>query len=289
MSPEKYEDIQTELIRRLCENLDEVYPPEIEGPGVYYMAVRPHGEFYIVEQTSPIISDRVKLYGKQHPDYAGLLFYSLEDERGGSKIVDYEIEKYSVKHGLPDHDSSMLHAAAIYAAEDHPEYFGLYPAPIHTPWGYTLRYQCIENGIIWLETDQCREALTICYPIWNACLSEDAVHLGVAMDCDQQHGTSISLGYLFFSKADACIPIFELMRTRPEWGRTGRITVPALMNTIWRNHPGYVLAHNLREQLGANDILYRLLGQLGVKAEPHISADNMITLFPDAGIEYIKF
>lgn len=119
MSAEEYESIHAELIWKLCEELDGVYPLGIQGPGVYYMAVSPHGEFYIVEQSSPVISDRVKSYGKQHP--------------------------------------------------------------------------------------------------------------------------------------------------------------------------GYVLAHNLREQLGANDILYRLLGQLGVKAEPNISADNMITLFPDTGIEYIKF
>lgn len=276
-------------IQKLVEMLGEEAPLEMEGPGVYYLAVKEHGEFYIVEQTSSIISDIAKSYGKQYPDYAGLLFYSLADVCSGSKIVDYELEKYAIDNGVPSHDSATLHNAAAYGAEVHPEYFGAYPAPVHTPWGYTLRYRRIENGIFWLETDQRQEVLTICYPIWNASLSETAMRLGATMDADREHGIHISLAYIFFRKPDACIPIFELMRTRREWGQTGRIAVPALMNAIWRNHPGYVLVHNAREQLGVNDAVCWLLGQLGIEESPKFSADNMIVLFPGAGVEYIRF
>ena len=240
-------------------------------------------------QASPIISDAAKSYGKQYSDYADLLFYSLADVRSGAKIIDYELEKYAIDKGFSNHDSTALHTAAAYGAEEHPEYFGAYPAPIHTPWGYTLRYWRIENGIFWLETDQRQEALTICYPIWNASLSDAAVKLGVTMDYDREHGIHISLAYIFFRKPDACIPIFELMQTRREWGRTGHIAVPALMNAIWQNHPNYVLNHNIREQTGANDAVSLLLKQLGIEAAPNISPENMIALFPDTGIEYLHF
>ena len=272
-------------IQKLVEMLGEKVFIEMEGPGVYYLAVREHGEFYVVEQASPIISDTAKSYGKQHLGYAGLLFYSLADERSGSKIIDYELEKYAIDNGIPNHDSITLRTAAVYGTEDHPEYFGAYPAPIHTPWGYTTRYQCMENGIFWLETDQRQEALTICYPIWDSSLSEAAVKLGVTLDCGRER----PLPYIFFRKPDACIPIFELMKLYPEWGETGRIAVPALMNAIWRNYPGYVFAHNAREQFGLNDAVCWLLKQLDMEASPNISVDNMIALFPDTGVEYLHF
>lgn len=276
-------------IQKLLGAVGEEFLLETEGPGVYYLAVREYGEMYIVGQASPIISDAAKSYGKTHPEYRGLLFYSLTDEGSGSKIIDYELEKHAIEKGLPNHDSTTLHAAAVYGAEDHPEYFGTYPAPIHTPRGYTTRYKCIENGIFWLETDQRQEVLTISYPLWSTILSEETIKFGVTLDWDRERGTHNSLACLFFRKLDACIPIFELMRIYPEWGQTGQITTPALMNAIWRNHPGYVLAHNAREQPGANDAFAWLMKQLGIEAVPNISVGNMIAVFPDIGLEYIHF
>lgn len=117
MTQDENKTIQS-AIQRLVETLEEETSLEMEGPGVYYLAVRKHGEFYIVGQASPIISDAAKSYGKQHPDYAGLLFFSLEDTSSGSKIVDYELEKYAIDNGLPNHDSVTLHTAAAYGAED---------------------------------------------------------------------------------------------------------------------------------------------------------------------------
>lgn len=289
MSQEENKAIPPDIIQKLGDLLDKKSPPIVEGPGVYYMAIEEHGEYYIVEQTSPIISDKAKTYGKQHSDYGDLLFYSLSDERSGSKIIDYELEKYASAQAVPGHDLSTLHNAAVYGAEYHPEYFGAYPAPIRTPWGCMLRYRCIENGIFWLETDQRTEALTICYPIWSACLSQEAVRLGVMIERVPEDGRNAALGHIFFNKSDACIPIFELMQTYQEWGRDGRIAAPALMNAIWQNHPGYVLIHNIQEQFGLNDLLHGLMKQLGIQTEPNASVDNMIAMFPDAGAEYIQF
>lgn len=289
MSQEENRAIPPDIIQKLGKSLDKKSPPIVEGPGVYYMAIREYGEYYIIEQTSPIISDKAKTYGKQHPDYGDLLFYSLNDECSGSKIIDYELEKYASAQDVPEHDPSTLHIAAVYGAEYHPEYFGAYPAPIRTPWGCMLRYRCIENGIFWLETDQRMEALTICYPIWSACLSQETVRLGVTIERVPEDGRNAALGHIFFNKTDACIPIFELMRTYQEWGKDGRIAAPALMNAIWQNHPGYVLIHNIQEQFGLNDMLYNLLKQFDIQTEPNISVDNMIAMFPNEGVEYIHF
>lgn len=284
----KRERIPDDVLQKLSEVLGGTSHPELEGPGVYYLAGGTYGEFYIVEQSSPIISETAKSYGKRHPDFAELLIFAFEDVRSGSKIIAYELEKYAVGQRLPGHDSASLRSAAVYAAEYHPEFFGTYPVPLHTPWGSTLRHKRIENGVYWLETDQCQEVLTICYPIWDAELSAEAIDLGSVTEYDQAHHIDDTF-YLFFRKSDACIPIFELMKTRWEWEQTGRIVVPALMNAIWQNHPGYVLVHNAREQLGVNDAVHWLLEQLGIEADPNISTDNMIVLFPGAGVEYIRF
>lgn len=278
-----------ELLQKVSEALGGTDLPEVEGPGVYYLAGSIYGEIYIVEQTSSIISDTAKSYGKQHPDFDGLLFFAFEDANSGSKIVAYELEKYDVIQKRPEHDSASLRAIAVYAAEYHPEFFGTYPVPIYTPWGNTVRHRWIENGVYWLETDQRQEVLTICYPIWDAGLSVDTVKMGTITEYDQSHDIDTTLGYLFYKKKDACIPIFELLKTHQNWGHTGRITVPALMNAIWQNHPGYVVNHNIREQAGMNDAVSWLLGQFGIELPPNVSLENIITLFPDAGVEYLHF
>lgn len=77
MSQEENKDNQPNPIQKLGEMLDEESPPTLEGPGVYYLTVDKHGEFYIIEQTSPIITDQAKSYGKQHPDYGGFCFIPL--------------------------------------------------------------------------------------------------------------------------------------------------------------------------------------------------------------------
>lgn len=72
MSQEENRAIPPDVIQKLGELLDEESPPIMEGPGVYYLAIREYGEYYIIEQTSPIISDKAKTYGKQHPDHGDL-------------------------------------------------------------------------------------------------------------------------------------------------------------------------------------------------------------------------
>ncbi len=126
---------QGDLAQKLNDALGEISPLKTEAPGVYYLTVHGHGEVYLVEKASPIISDEVKAYGKQFPEFPNLLFYPFKEVKGGSKLVAYEVEKYDMLRKRPEHDSKSLRTAAVYAAEYHPEFFGTYPVPIYTPWG----------------------------------------------------------------------------------------------------------------------------------------------------------
>ncbi len=58
--------------------------------------------------------------------------------------------------------------------------------PIYTPNGFTVRYQTLENGIYWIETDECKEILAVCYPIWYAELPGTAQKLGKITEYDKR-------------------------------------------------------------------------------------------------------
>ena len=65
------------------------------------------------------------------------------------------------------------------------------------------------------------------------------------------------------------------------------IDKPALMNAIWSAAPEYAYLMNWQEQSGKNDLFSSLLAEAGVAVEPNITMDNMISLFPDAGKDFL--
>ena len=78
-----------------------------------------------------------------------VLLYSFAEERRGYKIIEYEIYRYQVRHGIYADGQTSLRDIAFYNMEYHPEYFGPYPAPLATPRGRTARYKPLMNGIFW--------------------------------------------------------------------------------------------------------------------------------------------
>ena len=169
------------------------------------------------------------------------------------------------------------------------EYFGTYPVPFSTPKGYTTRYWTLENGIYWVETDQCAEFLAVCYPVWSTELSDLAMQIGEQLEHDRIYGIHQTLGYIFFSSKVSCIPIYELMQTRSAWDGTA-IDKCALMNTIWRYIPEYAVLTNSWEQTGLNNIISTLLPQLDFDQERTAQNNNhMIAMFPDSGEDYQLF
>ena len=65
------------------------------------------------------------------------------------------------------------------------------------------------------------------------------------------------------------------------------IDKPALMNAVWDAAPSYASLLNWQEQSGKNDLLFLLLAEADVNAEPNISMDSMIKIFPEAGSDFL--
>ena len=162
----------------------------------------------------------------------------------------------------------------------------MFPVPLYTPRGCTIRHWVLDNGVYWLETDQCEEVLAVCYPVWSSELSNVAEKLGEQTEYDKAHNIENTLGYIFFPMKISCIPLYEMMRVRSEWAGLV-IDKPALINALWDAAPEYVCLINQQEQSGKNDLLSALLMGLGIEVEPNISLDNVITVFPDAGKDFL--
>lgn len=181
-----------------------------------------------------------------------------------------------------------MDSIAVSAAEEHPEYFGTYPAPLYTPWGYTLRHRTFENGVYWLETDQCEEVLAVCYPLWDAKLSDAVQSMGKQTSFDRKNDIHQTMGYLFFSHPAACAAIYELMETRPEWNGS-LIDKSALMNAIWKHLPDYAVLSNWWELKGVHAVRDLLKAFYGITMEPQLDPDHLVTIFPEAGENYLLF
>ena len=245
-------------------------------------------DYYLVELDSPIISEKAKTYGKPLGDDTGIVLFDIDDETGGRFIIDYELALYRLKAGIQQDNESSVHELATFGREHHPEYFGEYPVPTVTPWGYIARHKKIENGIYWIETDVGQNVLSLSYPFWNCELTEAAKVYGKHTQDDIEKGIDNCLGNLFFLQADACIPIFELLLLRPQWMESGMIDRPALMNAIWELHSEYAISYNTTEQAGGHDALGVILNSLGVDVPLKSSLKEMMMITADAGTDYLK-
>lgn len=275
-----------ELLDLLACELGEIHHWEEECPSVYYLAVLPDTanaeEYYIVLEDAPI-SQEVRAMGRPLKR-APVLAYRLDSEDGAHTAVKYEVLKYLTCHGLPLPEGSSLLDTALFGAERCPNYFGAYPVPLCTPWGRTLRHRPLDNGVYWIETEQCIEVLALSYPIWDGELSEGLIEIGRKM------GAEGDMGYLYFLREAACVAVWELLRTRSELIDTGLIRKPELMNAIWRYQPGYALGYNAQEQAGLHDALGLLLYALGVEdRELEGSPEYMIAMDPETGTDFIAF
>lgn len=275
-----------DLLDLLAYELGDIHRWEEECPGVYYLAVLLDAdapeEYYIVLDNAPI-SQEARAMGKPLPN-TPILTYLLDSEDGAHVAVKYEVQRYLTAHGLPLPEGASLRDTALFGMERRPDYFGAYPVPFLTPWGRTLRHRPLDNGVYWIETEQCMELLAVSYPIWDGELSEGLLALGQKLELEGE------MGYLYFSEKDACVVIWELLRVRSVLIDAGLIRKPELMNAIWRYHPEYGLGYNAQEQAGLHDALGQLLYALGVEdRELAGSLEHMISVDPEAGVDYIGF
>lgn len=275
----------------VTDELGEVQFCEEQCPGVYFISCTPKvnkglcSEFYIIEKGTQAIPNEVKRMGRQLEHNPELLAYALEDVSGGQKIVAYEAGKFRIMHGLSLPEGISLNSIALDGMETNPEYFGTYPVPSRTPLGYTLRHKAIDNGVYWIETDQCRRVLAVCSILCDE-LSDAACALAVHERSDKEEGLTDTITYLFFTKEASCIPVYELMQARKHWWTSGIINRQALENAVWRSYPEYAASYNLQEAAGQHDMLGLLLNDLNIPADLTHSDEHMIAISPNADTEF---
>ena len=286
-----------ELQQIITDVLGEIITLDKIAPGVYESVTKNSEEricfannFYVVEEDSPVISQMAKTLGKPPTGQTteGLLFYDVDEATSGKFVIEYEVAKYRQKNGLKKLSETTLREMSVFGMEHHPEYFGSYPVSSLTPWGYTTRHWTIENGIHWLETDECRTVLSLAYPYWECELTDSAKKLGMHVKSDLQKGVHFCFANMFFLEKDACVPIFELLEVRPNWCDQNIINRKALMNTLWQLHPEYAMSYNVQEQSGGHDILGLVMDSFGAEVSLQGSLQNMISITPGAGFDYLN-
>ena len=243
-------------------------------------------EYYVFPKDTGILSDAAKAYGKPLPSHPGLLSSILGSTGSGSPVIHYEVMRYKIRHGipLPEHDDD-IHAVSVFGMEENPEYFGSYPAPLDTPHGVTLRYKTIINGVFAVETAQGDRMIAVAYPMWADDLTEFTKRYGLKTFRDLTQDIHRTYGYLFFREDTGCLALFELSQshTLPE----NIINMAALKNAVFQRYPEYMIQHNRNEVSGRNDSAGRFLQMMGMEVELTGKEENLITLAPDAGIDYL--
>ena len=260
----------------LTAELGEIVAAELKSPGVYYIGAKKEGEIphypevYVVTADAPAISEKAWAYGQEFPGHPDLRIYDILQPGSGRHIIDFEMFRYQKKYHLPEiENEDSLYIAAIYGAEEHPDYFGAFPVPLLTPRGYTVRHRTILNGVYWLETDRCEEMLAVCYPTWQADITTPEQDLGEQLAYDRMRGINNTLGYLFFPKQGSPIPLYELSQLHPEVAESGVVNMTALLNAICEFYPEYSAIHN--------------------EGEPESQRSDLIKKTADTDTEFIHF
>ena len=262
--------------------IGEVRDTEEECPGVWYVSTYGDGErdgteFYVVDRNADAIPNEAKAYGAEIPDCPGYLLYPMDAERQVRKIIQYEILRYRMREGASDADRETLRETALDGMEECPAYFGAFPPPSMTPYGHTARYKVLMNGVFWIQTDCLDSALAIAYPIWDNAFSEYVMRIA--------QGDADGFGYLFFPEQAICLALFELGRTYADIRECQLIDAAALMNAVYREFPDYAVKFNLMEQSGGDSPLRRALNGT---MRP-VSAERMVRLTPEAGMDFLRF
>lgn len=289
-----------ELQSHLNHELGQILDWEELCPGVYYIGIRPDpdseypwSEYYMVLDGAPI-TQTARALGKSLAKTSVLLYPIDPPKEGTWTAVLYEVCKYRHSHDISipsaqrDPHGWSLTDAAIEGMELCPDYFGTFPVPPLTPWGWTLWHRALDNGIYWVETSQGQTVLAVCQPIWSTEFSDAVRQAGKKQPHDVSAGSE-DLGYLFFNEETSCTAVFELLKVRPEWMDMGLIHKQELMNAIWERAPMYAATYNAEEQAGLHDGLGILLQMLGEDSEPQGSDEHMISLRADVGTDFIGF
>lgn len=202
----------------LDQALGKIVDVEYLCPGVYFVTAMSKTspklgvDYYIVAKDSPAISDAGKAYGKAISGCLELLAYRFDDEHSGRFVVEYEAYRFLKNSHMPLPKGETLRETALYGTELNPEFFGMYPVPAMTPWGYTLRHKTIHNGVYWLEPEECGWVLGV-HSLLTSDLTEKTKRLGKHTDDGEQDTNP--MGYIFFDCESSALVLRELADFHP--------------------------------------------------------------------------
>ncbi|MBQ3011045.1 MAG: hypothetical protein IJA20_01875 [Methanocorpusculum sp.] len=243
---------------------------EEECPGVFYLGTtmgmedRVGREMYAVLPSAvpDIISSEAMAYGTEAD---GVYLFEYEVENSGWDIIKYEILRYKTKAGIALDDIESLYCSAIYSADVYPEYFGGLIPPRCTPWGLTVRMKKAQEGIYFLETDQCEWVLALAHPIWDIELSDAVKKMGALCEHDKGMGDKYAQ-YLYFQR-DKCAPaIYELLTHSGFENLRNFIRSQEVLEAhVYRQNMEYAVTYNMTQVSGHGkcDMLTDILEMLG--------------------------
>ncbi len=131
-------------------------------------------------------------------------------------LVRFEVTQYRVKRGLPpDEGEDTLHSFSVYYGEYFPWYFGGTIPPRNTPFGLTIRVKKAAEGLLFLETDQCRWVLAVSFPIWYCELTPYVTKLGTF--CDDDLSTRVIQSRYLFIPIERCAPAIDELLRDPDY------------------------------------------------------------------------
>jgi hypothetical protein len=286
------EDEKNDVLQ-VDDDLGEVVQTKQIMRGVYYVVAldpemtQPH-EYYIVDGACEWLTAEAAEYGHRLQHHPMFLAYGADSPDDGRPIVEYEMNRYLVRNGLPAIDECRLLDIVTFGREYYPEYFGDYPVPAVTPRGATLRYVSISKGAFLIETDQIQKVLAICYPVWACELSEYAKEESEMLEYDLERGIHETEGYLFFPESSACLALYELWSAHRTIAESPYIDFAAMLNSLWIHFPEYVVAHNMLEQAGLNDVFGLFLRALGIETDLKCDESSLIALTEGCETDYLR-
>lgn len=250
------------------ETWGEVQFMEEEVGDVLYVvtSMPPFGgkELYVVlpGAVPEVISKEALSYGTEIP---GGYVFEMDVKGSGWEIISYELARHKLRQEFTAEGREELYAAAVYAAEKYPAYFGGILPPRSTPWGAVLRHKKVAEGLYFLETDGLVWVLAVAEPIWEVDLSEDAKWFGQLWEQDRLLGRKEA--QYFYFRAERCVPvIYELLEYEEYQGFISYISSKAALETrLYLDYPEYTFRHNFVQMTGRgkSDMLRNLASAVG--------------------------
>lgn len=232
-------------LRHISMPSQDVYHLTLVSPLIDELTLGPPKEIYAIPQNyaGKVISKRALAFGQKHGELV------LFDDDHGKLMIEYELKAYRLKTAIwleREYLLSELLDLVTFGREQFPTYFGEFLPPAETPFGPTIRWLQVCNGIYFVES--CGVwFFSVCYPIWQTDLSIAAQNMGQQAPFDEAHNIDQTFGWLFFREQSCALAIYELLiEEMYEALNAYLISKELLIAAVWEQAGAYVKERNQR-------------------------------------------